>query len=193
MRTENITCPGCGEPWSLDMKVCPSCSRPVVISTFNSVYGMSTAEANGYAKTYRKILADGDFAPVNSAAGMCYLKIGLYDKALASFERAIEDDFDDSETYFWAAVCALGGKKAFLNSRDNIDKAESYINAALMIEPRGIYHYFLAYVKYDFYERKFLNTSPDYRQCLSQALDVGVSDADKSLLFDVLGVTNPFS
>ena len=56
-RTENITCPGCGEPWTLDMKECPSCHRPVVISTFNSVYEMSAPEANKYANTYKKVLA----------------------------------------------------------------------------------------------------------------------------------------
>lgn len=193
MKAESITCPGCGEPWSLDMKECPSCLRPVVITTFSSVSGMSSLELNKYAKTYKKILAeDEDNAPINSAIGMCYLKLKLYDKALDAFEKAIEDDFDNSETYFYAAVCVLGGKKAFLNSRANIEKAESYINAAMMIEPRGIYEYFLAYIKYDFYERKYLNVSPDYRQCLNDALGMGVSETDAFMLFEALGVDNPF-
>ena len=52
---ENLTCPGCGEPWSLNMTECPSCHRPVVISTFNSVCSMSGSEASKYATTYRQI------------------------------------------------------------------------------------------------------------------------------------------
>ena len=195
MRTEDITCPGCGEPWSMNMTDCPSCHRPVVITTFNSVYSMSTAETNKYASNYRKVLGaeEGDQASVNSAIGMCYLKLKMYDKALNAFDKAIEDDFDNSETYFYAAVCTLGGKKAFLNGRDTIDKAETYINAAMMIEPRGIHEYFLAYIRYDFHERKYLNVSPDYRQCLQQAASLGVTEADKQILFDTLGVPDPFA
>ena len=193
MRTEDITCPGCGEPWTLDMKECPSCHRPVVITTFNSVYSMVAPEVNKYASTYKKILsAEGDTAPINSAIAMCYLKLKMYDKALAAFDKAIEDDFDNSETYYYAAVCTLGGKKAFLNSRENIDKAETYINAAMMIEPRGIYQYFMAYLRYDFHERKFLNVAPDYQQCLREASAMGVSEVDRQFLFDTLGVQDPF-
>lgn len=195
MKTEDITCPGCGEPWSLDMKECPSCHRPVVITTFNSVYEMTATEANKYASNYRKVLGadEDDQAPVNSAIGMCYLKLKMYDKALCAFDKAIEDDFDNSETYFYVAVCTLGGKKAFLNSRDAIDKAETYINAAMMIEPRGIYEYFLAYIRYDFHERKYLNVSPNYQQCLQQAVSLGVTEADKQILFDTLDVPDPFA
>lgn len=48
----------------------------------------------------------------------------------------------------------------------NINKAEEYLNAACMIEPKGFYYLFWAYIKYDYFERKFLNTSPDYKELL---------------------------
>ena len=192
VRTENITCPGCGEPWTMNMKECPSCHRPVVISTFNSVYAMPAPEVNKYATTYKKVLADDpDNVEVLSSIAMCYLKLKLYDKALPAFEKAIEADFDNSETYFYAAVCLLKGKKAFLAQRSDIDKAIEYINAALMIEPKGIYYYFLAYIKYDFFERKYLNTSPNYRECVQMSYDIGTSDFDKDMLFNILGVASP--
>lgn len=192
VRTENITCPGCGEPWTMNMKECPSCHRPVVISTFNSVYAMPAPEVNKYATTYKKVLADDpDNVDVLSSIAMCYLKLKLYDKALPAFEKAIEADFDNSETYFYAAVCLLKGKKAFLAQRSDIDKAIEYINAALLIEPKGIYYYFLAYIKYDFFERKYLNTSPNYRECVQMSYDTGTSDFDKDMLFNILGVASP--
>ncbi len=192
VRTENITCPGCGEPWTLNMKECPSCHRPVVISTFNSVYSMPAPEVNKYANTYRKVLADDPSnAEVQSSIAMCYLKLKLFDKALVAFEQAIEADFDNSETYFYAAVSLLKGKKAFLAQKADINKAIEYINAALMIEPKGIYYYFLAYIKYDFFERKCLNTSPNYRECAQMAYGCGTSDYDKTMLFNILGVPAP--
>lgn len=57
---------------------------------------------------------------------MCYLMLKLYDKALPAFEKAMEDNFDNSETFFYAAVCLLKGRKAFLLTRPEIDKIEEY-------------------------------------------------------------------
>jgi tetratricopeptide (TPR) repeat protein len=123
---------------------------------------------------------------------MCYLKLGLHDKALSAFEKAMEDNFDNSETFFYAAICLLKGKKAFLVQRPEIDRIEKYINAALAIEPnKGIYHYFMAYIKYDYFERKSLNTTPTYRAKLAEAKAAGISPVDIEQLFGILGVPRP--
>ena len=191
-KTIDLTCPGCGAPVSIGQKVCEYCDRPVLISSFNSVYSMSLTDINKYKKSYSQALEEAPDDPrINSSIAMCYLKLKLYDKALESFEKAIEDDFDNSETYFYAAVSLLKGKKAFLAPRADINKAIDYINAALMIEPKGIYYYFLAYIKYDFFERKFLNTTPNFRDCYRNAASAGVSDFDINMLFDILCVSKP--
>lgn len=191
-RTIELTCPGCGARVSTEQQTCVYCGSPVVITTFNSVYSMPVPAVNKYANTYRQALAGApdDFA-LNNSAAMCYLKLGLYDKALAAFERAIEDNFDNSETYFYAAVCLLGGKKAFVCPKATVDKAIEYVNAANMIEPRGIYHYFLAYLKQDYYARKYLRTSPDYTEELRAAAQLGVPQPDIQMLFSVLRVEVP--
>ena len=187
-----LNCPGCGARVSSGQKECDWCHKPVVISTFNSVYSMSMQEVNKYAGAYKKALNEHpDNNELNKSVAMCYLKLKLYDKALEAFENAIEDNFDDSETYFYAATCLLKGKKAFLAQRNDINKCIEYINAANMIEPCGIYYYFLAYIKYDFFERKYLNTKPDYRECLSMANEIGTSDFDINMLFDILNVAKP--
>lgn len=194
MNTENLCCPGCGEPWAMGMEECPSCFRPVVITTFNSVHSMSSQDASRYAKNYRKSLKNnGDQPEIQSAVAMCYLKLGLYEKAVEAFEAAIEDDFENAETYFYAAVSLLAGKKAFLAQRATIDKVEEYIKAAIMVEPRGIFYYFWAYIKYDFFERKYLNTSPYYQECLDKAHLTGLSQTDTQILFDALQQKNPFA
>ena len=109
---------------------------------------MSLPEVNKYAGSYRSALAKyPDNTELNNSIAMCYLKLKLYDKAQAAFAKAIEDNFDNSETYFYAAISLLRGKKAFLAKRTDIDKIEEYIQAALMIEPKGIYYYLFAYIK----------------------------------------------
>ena len=188
----NLTCPGCGGAASTGDKECKFCHRPIVITTFNSVASMSLPEVNKYASTYKKVLAeDPDNQEVNTSIAMCYLKLKLYKKAADSFEKAIEDNFDNSETYFYLAISLLDGKKAFLSPRPVINKIEEYINAALMIEPKGIYYYFQAYIKYDYYKRKFFSTSPTFQEALQQAENAGLSPTDVQQLYDILSVDKP--
>ena len=188
----DLTCPGCGAKLSIDQKRCEYCDSPVLISSFNTVYSMPAAVSSKYLNAYNETLANSpDAYKVHSAAGMCHLKLKRYAKALESFEKAIDANIDNSETYFYAAVCLLDGKKAFMQQRSTIDKVLTFINAAILLEPRGIYYYFLAYIKYDYFERKYLNTTPNYKSCLNTALDYGVSVHDKQMLFDILGVAAP--
>jgi tetratricopeptide (TPR) repeat protein len=191
-QVHDTRCRSCGAAADIGQTKCPFCKQPVLISTFTSVYSMPMPMVNQYAATYREALQNEPEAKdLNNAVAMCYLKLKLYDKALAAFEKAIEDNFDNSETFFYAAICLLGGKKAFLAQRPEIDKIEEYINAALMIESRGIYHYFLAYIKYDYFGRKFFNTSPTYQEALESANTAGVSPLDIEQLYGILGVSRP--
>ena len=187
-----ITCPGCGARVAIEQKECSFCHGPVIISTFNSVYSMQMPEVNklkmGYEGLVRDNPGDKDYA---GAVAMCYLKLGIHEKALAAFEKAIEDNFDNSEMYFYAAVCLLQGKKAFLHQRPTIDKILEYMSAANMIEPKGIYYYFMAYVKYDYFSRKYLISNPNYTELLNTAKQYGYSDYDVKQLFEILKVEKP--
>lgn len=188
----DLKCPGCGEPVKTDRRNCKYCGRQVVISSFNSVYDMSVQDLNKYTNTYKKALNENpDNVELSCSIGMCYLKLKLYDKAYESFEKAIEGNFDNSEIYFYAAVSLLKGKKAFLARKSDIDKSIDLTNAALMIENRGIYNYFLAYLKYDFYSRKSLNVFPNYIEELINARENSVTVNDIENLFNLLGVTTP--
>ena len=154
-QTIEINCPGCGSRVTLGQKECEWCHGPVIISTFNSVRSMPMPQVSSLANGYRAgVMEDPENKGLNGAVAMCYLKLGIYEKALAAFEKAIEDNFDNSEMYFYAAICLLQGKKAFLHQRPVIDKILEYMSAATMIEPKGIYYYFMAYVKYDYFSRK---------------------------------------
>lgn len=188
----DLKCPGCGAPSGAGETVCRYCGRPVIISTFNSVYTMPMPEINRYAGAYRQALAENpENTELNRSVAMCYLKLRLYDKAQEAFEKAAEQEFDNPETFFYGAVCLLKGKRPFMTVKPVIEKIEEYINAALLIEPRGIFYYFLSYVKYDYYFCKRLNTTPDYRELLNGAVQAGLSVYDVEQLYGILGTPKP--
>lgn len=187
-----LECPGCGVPITTSTQTCPQCFRPIVISTFNSVSSMSPLDINKQASAYRKAMAGNpDNKDLNMSIAFCYLKLKLYDKALPCFEKAIEDNFDNSEVYFYAAITLLKGKKAFLTPRTVIDKAEEYLNAAIMIEPKSIYYYFWSYLRYDHHFRKHYIMNPNYKTLLSKAIQIGLSQTDVQELYTILEVERP--
>ena len=187
-----LECPGCGAPITTSTKQCPQCFREIVISTFNSVNSMSPLDINKQANAYRKAMANyPEDKTLNMSIAFCYLKLKLYDKALPCFEKAIEDNFDNSEVYFYAAICLLKGKKAFLTPRTVIDQIEEYLQAAIMIEPKGIYYYFWSYIRYDHHYRKAYVMTPNYREILEQAQQAGLSETDVEELYSILEVKRP--
>ena len=182
-----IKCPGCGARLQIDQKECEYCHAPVVISTMSDIFSMSAQNISKYSKSYESDLSENpDNAELNNSLAFCYLKLGFYDKALEKFDKAIEKNINNSETYIYAAVCVLAGRKPFLTPRPDIDKIEQYINAALMIEEKGLYHYFQAYIKYDYFKRKYFKTSPTWEQCFAQAKAEGFSPTDVNQLFSIL-------
>ena len=189
----DIKCPNCGGAVDTGQKTCKYCKQPVIISTFNSVHAMPMPTLNKYSGAYKKMLDEHpDNVEINMSIGMCYLKLKMHDKAREAFEKAMENNFDNSETFFYSAICLLGGKKAFAASKPTIDKILEYVNAAVMIEPKGIYYYLLAYVKYDYFKRKMLNApAPAYEETLVMANQAGVSAFDIEQLYEILGVARP--
>ena len=78
-----------------------------------------------------------------------------------------------------------------MTPRPVINQIEEYIQAALMIEPKGIYYYFWAYIRYDHHARKFYKMSPSYQELLAQAKGAGLSQTDVLELYKLLGVERP--
>ena len=186
---EFYECPGCGASVSPDMKKCEYCDNPVIIHSIGVISTFSPLQLNKYANSYRKQLAaEPDDRELNRSMGICYLKLKLYDKANEAFERAVTDNFEDADSYFYAAVGRLKGKKAFVAPRLDIDKAVEYLNAANMIAPNPVNSLMLAYIKKDYFDRKALRISPSWSDELSAARSMGATDADIDALADLLGV-----
>ena len=191
-RIISLDCPGCGAPVSAKVKNCPYCDKPIIISSFLSIYKMPTEVLNRYTTSYNKVLnEEPENGKIHFSLGMCYLKLGIYEKAIDAFEKSFECDLENSDSLFFAALSLLRGKKAFLAQRNIIDKIEEYLNAANKIEPKGIHFYYLAYIKYDYFKRKYLKTSPSYNEALDFAYENGLSEDDTQEIFQILNVPKP--
>jgi tetratricopeptide (TPR) repeat protein len=193
----DLRCSGCGGALAPSEHFCKFCGNAVVVSSFNSIYAATAQDALRLARTLDRDLAanpgDETRSQINATQAFCYLKLKRHDEALARFKAAAEDNFDNPEPFFYAAVCLLRGKKAFLASLADIKDAIGHINSALMMEDRGVFHYFLAYIKHDFHARRCLRVSPDWQAELAaaHAAAPSVSPADADMLFATLGVERP--
>ena len=188
----DLKCPGCGAPQDPGNKTCVYCGRPIVITSFGDMDSLTLPMLNKYAGSYRKALEeDPENAAVGMSLGMCYLKLRLYPKAAETFEKAMSVEFDNADLYFYAAIALLGGRKPFLAPRRDIDKIESYINAAISIEPKPIYYLLWSYVRYDYYFRKSFRVTPDYAELLATARGSGLGSGDTDALFSILGTPVP--
>lgn len=187
-----LKCPNCGAAVSTEQTKCQYCKKPVLIQRYEEAAEMPALQLNKYAAAYRKTLEENpNNREINLSVGACYLKLKMYDKALESLEKAMQDNFEDAEPYYLGAVALLQGRKAFVAQRAAIDKALEYLNAAVMINPKPVYYYFMAYIKQDYFERKYLNTVPNYRELLQMSRDAGMTEKAADSFFKMLDVPRP--
>lgn len=194
VRIKMTSCPTCGAPLdpSEPNPTCESCGRKLIINNYDTFLRMPQQEAKKYSDAYSATLEEQpNNGKLNLAAAMCYLRLHLYDQAERAFERAMENDMNNAEIYFYAAIALLKGQRPFLAGRPAILKIEEYVNAALMIQTKGIYYYFLSYVKYDFYFNKHLRTSPTYQEALQSALRAGLTTREVEQLYATMGTAKP--
>lgn len=188
LHVADINCPGCGASVATQQGRCNYCGREIVVTSFSSVFGMGPPETRKYIDCYQSALQASPADPaLNTAVGMCYLNLGLHQKAFGAFERAIEDDFENPETYFYAAIALLGGGRPYSLPMAEVRAVEKYLDAACRIEPRGIFYYFHAFLKFDFFERKCLNTAPSHLELLARAREKEVAEGDLHVLEELLG------
>lgn len=187
MEVIDIRCPGCGAPCSVRQKDCEFCGRALVVSSFSSLAGLGPSDLRKYTQSYQARVGAEQDPGLYAALGIVCLKMGLFDEANGAFESAMREGVENSEVLFYAAASQLGGKRPFLCSLAHVRRAETLLVAALRLETRGAYYLVLAYLAYDYYERKFLNHEPSYVELLAQSVAAGLSEDDYELVLAVLG------
>ena len=191
-----IKCQQCGDSYEAEKlingEICPTCDKPYAIKHYKTVATMPTPQINKYISTIQTQLTQNpNDKELSGSLGICFLKLKLYDKALPFFEKAMEDNFTDPAPYYYAAVCLLKGKKAFLAMRPEIETMEKYLDAAISLNPQGIFFYFKAYIKNDYYERKHLSSKPGSKELLENANQNGLTEDDVTGFYGLLEVECP--
>lgn len=146
---------------------------------------------NGDNNTFYAAEAPAAAAARHFAVGLECLRRGRHGEAVAEFAHALAGDPSNPDAYHLAAVAQLGGRKAFLASLQCIRETEGLIHAALGLEDRGEFHYFLAYIRYDYYARKFLRPPAPWQLSFDAAWNKGLTHTQIDSLFTLLSVENP--
>ena len=123
--------------------------------------------------------------------GIRFLNRKMYKQAISCFEEEIEKNISNPEAYFYAAVAMMEGKRPFLVNKAVINNIESYIESAIAYEERPIFYCLYAYLKYDYYAKKMLKTSPTYKELLLLAVSMNLSSKEVDSLFELLKVDRP--
>jgi len=173
-------------------EICPECDNPYAIKNYRTAASMPPPQVNKYITSIQAQLVENpQDKQLNSSLGICFLKLKLYDKALPFFDKAMEDNFSDPIPYFYASVCLLKGKKAFVALRPEIDKIIGYLDAAISLDPQAEFYYFQAYIKNDYFERKFLDSKPGSKELLQTAVQNGYTENNAVAFYELLGVERP--
>ena len=186
----NLVCPGCGAPVSNDMRECPYCGRPVLISSIGDAARFTRPQLKIAIEQFKQCIEeDGDNrSAYDLSLGCCYLSLGLHAKALESFEDAIRENPLEGRAYFNAAVRMLGGRTPFVVRREIIDEVVEYLETAIQIDDEGICHALLAFVLYDYFGRKSLRIDRSWQAELAEARGRGFSPYDGDELFALLAI-----
>jgi hypothetical protein len=65
------------------------------------------------------------------------------------------------------------------------------LDTAISLESRGIFYYFKAYIKYDYYSRKFFRTSPTWQELTASAKNAGIGAEEITEFYQMLNVERP--
>lgn len=191
----NLKCSNCGESLSESMMRCPSCDQPVVVRNVSSLLGLNHAQLSARRSAVDRELmgrCDGSFdAAADFTVGCCLLRLKMYEQSIERLARAISTDPYNVESLFCSAIAALRGRKAFVTPLADLRQAQKFIEAAILIDERPIFRFFLAYIKQDFYDRRCLKIEPNWRWEFQRALSLGLGADDRAELFDLLGQACP--
>lgn len=180
-------CPNCGAPINKNAELCPFCQCEVIIKDLNSVFALNEAKLKKYTASYQK---ENNSSPeLYKAKGLCYLRLHSFDFAIHSFNKAIEENYEDGDLYFYIALSLCRGKRPFLLTKKEIDKIISNLEIALKLNQKGSYYYLYSLVIRDFYEKKRFNYKISSLEYDKLASSYGMSQEDKKIIHKLLPVS----
>ena len=184
-----LECPQCGAPVKPNSKTCDRCYSQYIITSVSSLKKFDDSAIKKYLSAYESSLkSGGESAELFTAMGICQLQRGLYKFANNYFDKAIALLPEEGETYYYAALALLNGKRPFLSSLPVIKKATEYLQLAAELSGQGSYYYLHHLIHKDYYEKRKLKCSPTSAELLEMSLAHGLSDADSDEIHRLVGL-----
>jgi len=180
-----LVCPQCSAPVRQGSKTCDKCYSEYIITPVNNL--KKTLE-DFEKKIKTKISEGGESAELFTAMGICQMQRGLYKYANSYFDKAIALLPEDGDTFYYAAIALLNGKRPFLSSLPTIRKVVEYLELALGFSEQGSYYYLQHLVHTDYFEKRKLSCSPSSGELLDKSLSFGISDIDCTEISRMVGL-----
>jgi tetratricopeptide (TPR) repeat protein len=185
----DLKCPGCGAPSDSQGANCDYCGRPIVITSFRDLSDIIGSDLSKYSVAYTDFAKKNpESVQIQLALAICKIKLNQFESAKRVLTELLEKVATNPDVYFYLAVSLLDGKSAFVTSLSNAKEILSLLNSANSIEPSGLNALFQAYVAFDYFERKFLNLSPNFMELLQKSRELGLSSADAQSLKSALQI-----
>jgi tetratricopeptide (TPR) repeat protein len=185
----DLKCPGCGAPSDSQRANCDYCGRPIVITSFRDLSDIIGSDLSKYSVVYTDFAKNNpESVQIQLALAICKIKLNQFESAKRVLTKLLEKVATNPDVYFYLAVSLLDGKSAFVTSLSNAKEILSLLNSANSISPSGLNALFQAYVAFDYFERKFLNVSPNFMELLQKSRELGLSSADAQSLKSALQI-----
>jgi len=180
-----LVCPQCSAPVKQGKRSCERCHSEY---TFTPVSGLKKTLEEFEKKIKSKISESGENPELLTAMGICQMQRGLYRFANGYFDKAINLLSEDSDTFYYAAIALLNGKRPYLSSLPVIRKVVEYLELALSFSEQGSYYYLQHLVHNDYFEKRQLNCSPSSAELYEKSLLFGLSDVDSTEISKMVGL-----
>lgn len=184
-----LECPQCGATVKQNAKTCDRCYSEYIVTSVNSLKKFDDSAIKKYLRAYESTMkSGGESAELYTAMGICQLQRGLYKFANNYFDKAIALLPEEGETYYYAAIALLNGKRPFLSSLPVIRKATEYLQLAIEFSEQGSYYYLQYLIHMDYYEKRKLSCSPTSAELLEMSHAHGLSDVEANEISQMVGL-----
>lgn len=179
--------------------VCPYCRQRVTPTNMRQAKACTNGDQRkltmAILSMQKNIQTNPDDAASHLALGLFFIMKGGYSDARIQLKKAIDLDPMNDSAYFYSCVALLNGMNPSRAETGKIKLIEERLqiceNLAQDDQTRAMYYYFHAFIKYDFFTKKYLRTTPTYQELLYQAMGCGLTVQDRDELFEILRVPRP--
>lgn len=179
-----------------EVKKCKSCKAYIIVQNTFEAETLSSVEKmkqqmNLLAALNRGSLDQDSKDMLNNSLGLIALESKSYLIAQKHFQKAVDENPDNAEAYYYHSLSLLNGQRPFLNSRNLIDQLIQNMDFALSLGMKGKYAYLKALLIHDFYILKSFRYPESVSSVLEIANALGVTDEEKREIFKILNMNKP--